>query len=91
MNFFSYRERERELQEVERGFAKREEDMARKEKEMNKTAKQLEERSASFFITALFKQSTKVSGTKFTFEHKTTKPGHKIPNRKKQSVVHVEF
>ena len=31
--------------------------MARKEKEINKTAKQFEERSASFLITAMFKQS----------------------------------
>ena len=57
MNFFSDQERERERQKVERDFAKREKDMARKEKEVNKKAKQLEERSASFLIAVMFKQS----------------------------------
>ena len=42
---------------MERGLAKREADIARKEQEINKTAKQLEERSASFLITAMFRQS----------------------------------
>ena len=57
LNFFSYQEKERELQKVERNFAKREKDMARKEEEINKTTKQLEKRSASFLITAMFKES----------------------------------
>ena len=57
MNFFSYQESERKLQDVERGLAKREEDIARKEEEINKTTKQLEERSASFLIAVMFKQS----------------------------------